>query len=206
MADSTVTNTYIGPSDGWVQIAATASTFLRVSAYPHTHPFYLYFGTSAPALTPTNGSGTVTFSTGVPVAGQTTTVGTEVYTWRAAASLPFEVTIGADETAAATNFTTIVNAQSQLVNASRSSLVVTLTAKAPGTQGNIALATTAAHTAVSGALLTGGTDQTLGALICHKPFQSNVITAKAAWVRVVNPVPNSNRRDGKLRIDTVNFS
>lgn len=206
MADSTVTNTFIGPSDGWVQVAATAATFLRVSAFPHTHPFYLYFGTSAPSLLRTPGTGTITFSTGVPTAGQTTTIGTEVYTWRAAASLPFEVTIGADETAAATNFTTIVNAQSQLVTASRATLVVTLTTKAVGSTNNIALSTTAAHTAASGAALTGASEQTLGALICHKPFQSNVLTSKACWVRVKNPVPNSPNSDGKLRIDTVVFS
>ncbi len=206
MATSTTTNTYIGPNDGWTQVAATAATFLRVSAYPHTHPFQIYFGASAPSLVPTGGTGTVTFSVGVPTAGQTITIGTEVYTWRASATLPFEVTIGANETAAATNFTAIVNAQSQLVNATRNTLVVTLNTLAKGAGNNIALATTSSNTAVSGATLTASADVVVGATICHKPFWSNVLSGAAAWVRVVNPVPNSNRRDGKLRIDAVIFT
>lgn len=202
---ATVTaNTYIGPQDGWVQISATAATYIRTSAYPHTHQYQVYFGSSAPSLAPVQGSGTVTFSTGVPVAGQTTTIGTEVYTWRAAAALPFEVTIGADDTAAATNFTAAVNSFSTIVTASRSTLVVTLTSKLAGQQFNYAIATTAAHTAVSGATLTGGLDIVQGITVCHKPFlMVATATSQPMFVRVPNPVPNSNRSDGRLRLDSL---
>lgn len=202
MAATITANTYVGPQDGWIQIAATA-TFIRTSGYPFTHPYQLYFGSAAPSLAPVQGSGTVTFSTGVPVAGQTITVGTEVYTWRAAAALPFEVTIGADDTASAVNFTNAVNLFSSIVTATRSTLVVTLTSNTAGALGNYALATTAAHTAVSGAAFTGGAEVVQGITVCHQPFWINQTTSQPLWARVVSPVPNSNRPDGRLRIDSV---
>lgn len=197
------TNYLISPKDGWVNVAPTASKFVRISAFPHTHPYYVSFGSSAPALLGTNGTGTVTFSTGVPTAGNTVTVGTEVYTFRAAASLPFEVTIGSDFHVSATNFTAIVNAQSKLVTASDASDVVTLLAKAVGTQGNLGLSKVGANIAVSGAVLTGGTDAQPGILVCHKPYWMNITTDAKMWARVVNPVPNSNNVNGSLRLDVV---
>lgn len=45
---------FIGPADGWVEIvtgAATPINFLRISAYPHTHPIQVAISASAPALT-----------------------------------------------------------------------------------------------------------------------------------------------------------
>lgn len=42
------------PSAGWTQIVTGASTpinFLRMSGYPHTHPFQVATGSSKPALT-----------------------------------------------------------------------------------------------------------------------------------------------------------
>lgn len=42
----------IAPGDGWVEIVTGASTpinFLRISAYPHTHPIQVATGASAPA-------------------------------------------------------------------------------------------------------------------------------------------------------------
>lgn len=44
-------NVNIGPQDGWVRVTATpttALTSLRISAFPHTHPIYVYGGTVAP--------------------------------------------------------------------------------------------------------------------------------------------------------------
>lgn len=41
----------IGPQDGWVKIvtgAVTPINFLRFSSYPHTHPFQVGLGASAP--------------------------------------------------------------------------------------------------------------------------------------------------------------
>lgn len=45
---------FVGPQDGWVKIVTGASTpinFLRMSAYPHTHPFQVGIGASAPTDT-----------------------------------------------------------------------------------------------------------------------------------------------------------
>lgn len=193
-------NTYIGPSDGWVQIA-NAPAFVRVTSFPATHPFYLYAGSSAPSLLATAGSGTVTFSTAVPTAGNTVTVGSETYTFRASATLPFEVTIGADFHASATNFTAIVNAQSTLVNAVDVADVVTLTSKAVGTQGNYTLAKVGANIAVSGAAFTGGANVALGILVIHHPFKVNVTMTEKLYARVVDSVPNSSQLDGKVRMD-----
>jgi hypothetical protein len=48
------TKTYfVGPQDGWFQIIDATTTnlvFLRMTAVPHTHPFYVYSNTSAPTL------------------------------------------------------------------------------------------------------------------------------------------------------------
>lgn len=44
----------IAPADGWTQIITGASTsinFLRISAYPHTHPIQVAAASSKPALT-----------------------------------------------------------------------------------------------------------------------------------------------------------
>lgn len=44
---------FVGPQDGWVEILDASTTimqFLRISATPHTHPFYVYSGSSAPVL------------------------------------------------------------------------------------------------------------------------------------------------------------
>lgn len=36
-------NFYIGPQDGWVKVLSTgAAHSVRISAYPHTQPFYVY--------------------------------------------------------------------------------------------------------------------------------------------------------------------
>lgn len=45
-------NYFIGPQDGWTQIvtgAVTPINTLRISAIPHTHPFFVYAGASLPA-------------------------------------------------------------------------------------------------------------------------------------------------------------
>lgn len=45
----------IGVDDGWTQIitgAATPINFLRVSAYPHTHPFQIAAAASKPTTAP----------------------------------------------------------------------------------------------------------------------------------------------------------
>lgn len=45
---------FIGPSDGWTKIITGTTTniaFIRISAYPHTHPIQVAVGSSAPDAT-----------------------------------------------------------------------------------------------------------------------------------------------------------
>lgn len=108
----------------------------------------------------TSATGQVLF-TGIPTAAQTLTIGSEVYTFRAARAVPFEVTIGVDATATGNNLVTALDLDSNLVTGSNVTGMVTLTSQAPGVAGNsIALSETASNTAVSGAFLTGGTEET----------------------------------------------
>ncbi len=198
-------NYFVGPQDGWVEIVTGASTpvnFLRVSAYPHTHPFQIATGSSAPTSAPTKSTGTFTFATTGPIATQTITIGTEIYTFAASRTVPFTVAVGADFHAAATNFTAAVNSDSTLVKAVDASDVVTLTSIPEGTQANYALATTASNTTRSGALMTGGTDINMGITVCHHPFKVYDATngiSSLFWVKVNNPANQTSA--GRLRID-----
>jgi hypothetical protein len=89
---ATVTeNYYIEPSDGWVEIA-DGYEFIRVSGVPHSHPYYLYGGASAPSLDPTLSTGSFTFAAGGgPVDGEYVEIGDEVYTFKTTAVDPFDV-------------------------------------------------------------------------------------------------------------------
>lgn len=126
--------------------------------------FVVSDGGSASAAT-----GTVTLS-GAPTAGDTVTIGGQVYTYADTSANPFDVTVGADATASAANLRaaimagagsgtaygagTIANSD---VTAVASTGTVTLTAKTSGVAGNtIALAKSGSAIAVSGATLTGG--------------------------------------------------
>jgi hypothetical protein len=200
-------NTYIGPSDGWVQLADSPK-FVRVSAFPHTHPYYLYAGSAAPASNAAvQASGVLTFATGVPIANETVTIGSEVWTFKASRSAAYEVAIGGTNAITAQNFKTAVNTDSVVVFAAGASNVITVKPYVAGTTGN-AIATTETATNVSwgGALMTGGLDVVEGILVCHHPFKVNVTMAEKLFARVANPVPNSNKSDGKLRLDVFTIS
>jgi hypothetical protein len=108
-------------------------------------------------------SGTYTFSTAVPTAGETVTINGKVITFRTAADPALnEVTIGATLTATAANLVAFVNKHRNdfggpQVTATNAAGVVTL--KSPGVAGNAVTTTEAgANIAASGATLTGGTD------------------------------------------------
>lgn len=111
-------------------------------------------------------SGTVTFSTAVPVAGDKVTIAGNDLTFSADGAGPMEVEIGGTMAATATNLANAINDLSSAlgVTATAALAVTTITAAGPGTGGNaITLAKTAATPAnitVSGATLTGGTDVT----------------------------------------------
>jgi hypothetical protein len=187
----TTANYQLNPQDGWVQVATSASSFLRLSKVPHHLPVWLAFGASAPATVSAAGSGTFTFSGGVPTAGQTVVIGTETYTFRASASLAFEVTIGGSANATATNFAAVVNSTSTLVNASDNLAgVITITAKVPGSAGNYATSSAATHVSAGGAALTGGVDINSGfRWDCSEIFFECAVGVKT-WARIA-PDQNS---------------
>lgn len=203
---------FVGPQDGWVNVHAAATGAgafhdIRISAVPYTHPFYVY-GDAAltPSTTGTAASQTVTFAVGVPIANETITVGGEVFTFKATRVNPFEVAIGVDNLTTATNFENAVNTDSTKANATIASNVVTLHAYAPGTSGNGTTLTEAAtNVTVGGATFSGGLDADTGVYVCHHPFQAFNSTSAGnvdgIFVRVVNPAQNSQRSDGRVRID-----
>lgn len=109
-------------------------------------------------------TGTVTFSTAVPTAGETVTINGKVITFRAAADEDEdEVTIGATLNATAANLAAFINEHRNEfgiaggVTATVNAAVVTV--RSPGTAGNaVTLAEAGANIAVSGATLANGTD------------------------------------------------
>lgn len=189
-------NYYIQASDGWVEVESGGASFVRISRQPSSHPLYVAGGASPP--TPgANASGTITF-TGLPVADETVTVGSDVFTFKAAAVAPFEVTIGADANATATNLAAVITARSSVASATSLAGAVTVTALARGTVGNsIALAEAATNVTVSGANLSGGVNPLIGVgLECGESFFLDVTTTDNFYVRTPSPRP-----DGPLRID-----
>jgi phage tail sheath gpL-like len=117
--------------------------------------------------TPVNGvaaNGVVTFS-GTPIADETLTIGTSVFTFKATRAAPFEITINANNTTQGDNLVTAITADLTNVTAVNSTGTVTITAAVKGTAGNlIALSEAATGTAVTGVTdgkLDGGVDGTV---------------------------------------------
>lgn len=107
-------------------------------------------------------SGTLTMNT--VVNGNTCAVAGVTFTSVASNPTSVQFVTGGTNAATATNLAAAINANTttnKVVTATASGAVVTVTAQVPGTEGNlIALATGGATIAISGALLTGGSDGT----------------------------------------------
>jgi phage tail sheath gpL-like len=106
-------------------------------------------------------SGTVTLSS--LVATDTVTVNGVVFTAVASGATGNQFNVGGSDTITATNLAVAINASVtakvvNVVTASASGPVVTVTAVQPGLQGNMNTLAISAHGSVSGAFLTGGTD------------------------------------------------
>jgi len=112
-------------------------------------------------------SGTITLS--AFVANDTVTVNGTVLTGKASPSGAVQFLIGASDTATAANLAACINANTTLnkqVVATSAAAIVTITALVPGAFGNLGTLAISAHGSVSGANLTGGS-QDVPTLISH---------------------------------------
>jgi hypothetical protein len=185
MADPVITNVTLHPQDGWVQLSAGVTAFLRVSKFPDHVPVFLYAGSSAPTVDPVQATGTFVFATGVPTAGQSVHIGTETYTFVTLRAAPFQVTIGGTALLTATAFTAAVNSDSALVSAADVSGTVTVTAKAAGPVGNYATTSGATDVTAGGATMTGGANAQAGyRWACHTTHFDSA-TIDKLWGRII---------------------
>lgn len=46
-------NFWVGPQDDWVQVVTGPTNQIRITGVPHTHPFQVYGGSSAPTAADT---------------------------------------------------------------------------------------------------------------------------------------------------------
>lgn len=156
-------------------VAAAGYTFGEVDDKGRTHKFPVValvggklvpWNPNADSNTPgAFATGTVTFSTAVPTAGDTVTINGQAITFRALADVDdeFEVAIGATIAATAANLAAFINDHRNdfgtafPITATVSAAVVTV--RAPGDAGEVVtLAESGTNIAVSGANLASGTD------------------------------------------------
>lgn len=189
----TTTDLYVRPEDGWVLAAAAPAAYLLIKP-ENFFPWWVAVASAPPATAATRAAGSVVFG-GLPLAAETVTIGGEVFTFRAAAALPFEVTIGADANATAANLAAAIMAYSTKVTATASTNTVTLAAKVPGTVGNaITLTEAATNVTVSGATLANAVSALIGISMGREsdqrfePFELPNGTAGNVYIRVKDPI------------------
>jgi hypothetical protein len=146
-------------------------------------------------------TGTITFSTAVPIAGDKVTINGTDLVFVAADADGMEVQIGATIGATASNLANAINDLTMPlgVSATVNAAVVTIKANAPGTDGNsVTIAKTAATPAnitVSGATLAGGADVT--------ETITNVSRGKWYQLGETAEMPQGIREVGSVSIDGV---
>lgn len=148
----------------------------------------------------TNGvkaTGTVTFSTGAPVAGDKVTINGQDFTFKASPAGIYEIAVPASISAAATALAAAVNNAAVGVTAEAATGVVTLTATEAGVFANTyALAKTAATPAnisVSGATLSGGVDASRAKVVI--PTGTSISLLQHAKRLVLRPKGTSGAED-----------
>jgi hypothetical protein len=151
-------------------------------------------------------SGTVTFSTTGPEAGDTVTIGGQALTFVAADPVGTEVLIGATLVANATNLANAINDLSMAlgVTATANAAVTTIRASAPGSEGNEkTLAKNGDNITVSGATLAGGTDvtETITGVERGRWYQLGVTADQPQGVSQVGGVTIEGVEDSSLIID-----
>lgn len=142
-------------------------------------------------------TGTVTFTTAVPVADDKVTVKGQAFTFKANPAGAYQVAIGATFADSAANLAAKIDAAGLGVQATVNAGIVTLTCDDDGVDGNaITLAKTAATPAnitVSGATLTGGTDATKKKAVVKTGVNTSLLTG--AKTLVLRPRGTSGEDD-----------
>lgn len=131
-------------------------------------------------------SGTITLSTGAPVAGDRVVIGEDTFTFRAAPAVEGDVKIGATFSASAANLAEAINASNIGYVATVAGGVVTLTAKATGMGWNKAVTASFATSAnVQTTDLSGGADATFARVVVSTGMNINL--ASVAKTLVLRP-------------------
>lgn len=190
---------YIGPEDGWVQVAANPASF---KIKPDVaHPWWVCVSPATPAAL-VAATGVLTFS-GNAATTETVTIGGVVYTFKTSPAVANEVAVGGSTSISIDNLVAAINSGATggvphpTVRAVKTSTtVITITAITAGAAGN-AIATT--ETLGSGswgaATMTGGTDELIGVLMGHGlqpllPFETSGALTANIYVRL-KQVPDS---------------
>lgn len=129
-------------------------------------------------------SGSATFSA-QPTANDAIVIGGIAFTFKATASGPTDIVIGATLAATLLNAVTVINSHPSLaVSVSASATVLTITAETAGVAGNLITTTKTAGTVItiSGATLTGGTDATLARVDVTTGVGMNLLSIAKALV------------------------
>lgn len=150
--------------------AATVKAKLRLfggnklnglSSYTDAVSGGVYNGVVAITTTAVQASGTITFSS--IANNDTITVNGTVFTAKTSGATGNQFNIGASDTTAAANAAAAINASatgnvSKVVTATSAAAIITITSIVPGNVGNMGTLAISAHGSVSGANLTGGSE------------------------------------------------
>lgn len=134
----------------------------RLASYIEAVAGGIHTGRFSVVTTAVQATGTVTFSS--LANNDTVTVNGRIYTAKTSGATGLQqFNLGADDTAAAVNFAAAVNADTStkitdVVTATSALGVTTITCVVPGNIGNACSLAISAHGSVSGANLTGGTE------------------------------------------------
>jgi hypothetical protein len=139
-------------------------------------------------------TGTVTFVTAVPVNGDKVTIDGVDFTFKTAPVGANDMAIPASITAAATALAAKINASALGISAVAAGAVVSLTANARGTAGNVVIAKTFVTTAnLTIAGMTGGVDVTKAKVVVETG--TNISLIKLAKKLVLRPLGALDARD-----------
>lgn len=133
----------------------------RVASYTDAIAGGMYTGTLLVATSAVAATGTVTLASSI--SGDTVTINGVVFTEVASGATNNQFNHGATDTITAANLASAINISTtanvnRVVSATSAAAIVTITSKVPGNIGNLGTLAISAHGSVSGATLTGGSE------------------------------------------------